>query len=67
MALRSFFLHYGIEMLKDSQWGLTARVEDVPLHGKCVTIDLLHAFNSVQELKKETAKPGCSRRRGKIG
>lgn len=65
MALRPFFLHYGIEMLKDSAWGLTAIVDDLPVHGKCVIIDLKHVSHDVEEQKRETGKPKTTGKRAK--
>jgi len=49
MTLRSAFLHYGIEMLKDSVWGLSSSIDDVAAYGKCVAIDLKNVMHEVQE------------------
>jgi hypothetical protein len=55
MRLRTVFLNYGIEMLKNSAWQLPTSVQQIPKLGWCLAVELDEALMVVALQKKVAA------------
>lgn len=58
MRLRSAFLHYGIQMRRDSAWMLQGSIEEYPEIGWALVIDLSEALQETETVKKAAGGQG---------